>query len=465
MPAQVEHLESRKLLTVTFHGGALLPNVEAQAVYLGSDWKTSTALQSRAAATDQFLSTLVQSPYMDMLTNAGYNVGRGTASAGAVDNVALNKTTGITDSQIRSEIQSLINSGQLQAPDANRLYVVNVEPGVVVHNGSDASNTTFLGYHGAFAGKTASGAAIDIHYAVIPSPGAPNFTSASQGFSSDFAEVTSVTSHELAEAVTDPNVNYKTLGWYDDQLNGEIGDLTSLTTVMSGYTVQDVVNKNDQPISPASAPTPPPPAATLTAPQNVSVSALSTTSAQLSWGAVSGTQGYRIFQVNGSQSVLLGTVSATTTSVQINNLTPGAVASFKVQAYNSTATADSQVVSVTMPTALAAPIVTATATSSTSVALKWNSVPGVQGYRIYIWNGYRAVLLGTLGSSATSAQITGLSPNTRSYFLVEAFSGTAVADSAWVSAVTLAAAQPVYQFQPATGHHGSSKTDDWFLGR
>ena len=319
---------------------------------------------------------------MDMLTNAGYNVGRGSSSTGAVDNVALNKTTGITDAQVQSEIQSLINSGALQAPDSNRLYVINVEPGVVVHNGSGASNTAFLGYHGAFAGKTASGAAVDIHYAVIPAPGAPNFTSASQGFSSNFDEITSVTSHELAEAVTDPNVNYKALGWYDDQKNGEIGDLTRLNTVMSGYLVQDVVNKNDQPIAPASrsapTPTPTPPPSTLSAPQNVSISALSTTTAQLSWSGVSGTQGYRIFQVNGSQSVLLGTVNATTTSVQINGAHSGRASRFKVEAYNATAVADSQVVSVTMPTpaALAAPNVTATATSSTSVALNWNSVSG-----------------------------------------------------------------------------------------
>ena len=132
VPAQVEKLESRQLLTVTFHGGAVLANVEAQAVYLGSDWKNSATLQSQSAATDKFLSTVVQSPYMDMLTNAGYNVGRGSSTAGAVDNVTLNKTTGVTDAQIQGEIQSLINSGQLQAPDGNRLYVVNVEPGVVV---------------------------------------------------------------------------------------------------------------------------------------------------------------------------------------------------------------------------------------------------------------------------------------------------------------------------------------------
>ena len=55
---------------------------------------------------------------------------------------------GVTDAQIQSDLQSMINLGQVQAPDANQLYLVFVEPGVIIHLGTDASNTTFLGYHG-----------------------------------------------------------------------------------------------------------------------------------------------------------------------------------------------------------------------------------------------------------------------------------------------------------------------------
>lgn len=445
--AEVEVLESRQLLTVTYHGGALLTHVEAQAVYLGSDWNSNSTLKSQTGTLDNFVSTVVSGPYMDMLTNAGYNVGRGTASAGAIDNITLNKTTtGISDAQIQSDIQAMIKSGQLQAPDANRLYIVYVEPGVIVRMGSDASNTTFLGYHGAFAGHTASGQAADIHYAVIPYPGSPNFSASSQGFSSNLNEMTSVSSHELAEAVTDPNVNYKTLGWYDDtyQGGGEIGDYAeghnATITATNGtvFEVQDVVNKNDQIISPSTTTTTPPPSSTLSAPQNVTVSALTTTTAQLSWSSVSGAQGYRIYQMNGSQKTLLGTVSSSATSVQITGLTPGATQSFMVEAYNSTATADSQVVSVTMPASnqLAAPQVTATALSSTSALLSWNSVSGAQGYSVYWWNGSRAVLLGSVGPSTTAVQITGLNPGTTSYFLVEAYNRTQVADSQWVAVTT-----------------------------
>src|SRR5256885_8483443 len=80
-PFGFEHLEGRDLLAVTFHGGQLLPHVEAQAVYLGSDWSSPT-LQTQSAALDQYLGYLVQSPYMDMLTQAGYGVGPSTSTGG-----------------------------------------------------------------------------------------------------------------------------------------------------------------------------------------------------------------------------------------------------------------------------------------------------------------------------------------------------------------------------------------------
>lgn len=442
--ARFERLESRELLTVTYNGGALLTNVEAQAVYLGSQWASNASLQSQASATDQFLSTLVNGPYMDMLTNAGYDVGRGTATAGAVDNININSVA-LSDNQIQNDLAAMIAGGQVQAPDANRLYMVYVEPGAVVQMGSATSQTSFLGYHGAFADGNSV-----IHYAVVPYPGSPNPTPSSQGFSSAFNESTAVSSHELAEAVTDPNVNYGTLGWYDYQNNGEIADLAeghyATITGSNGaqYTVQDVVNQNDQIISPASTTsTPPsttPPASTTLSAPGLTVTAASSTAANLSWTAVSGVQGYRVYQVNGGQSTLLGTVAATATSVQVTGLTPGATEAFKIEAYNSTAVADSSVVSVVMPGGqsqyVTVPQLTATAASSTSVVLKWNLESQAQGYRIYWSNGYQSVFLGSVGAATNSVTITGLAPGSGSYFLVEAFNASSYADSAWVPVTT-----------------------------
>ena len=428
-----EPLESREVLTVTFHGGQLLTNVEAQAVYLGSDWNTNATLHSQEAAVDQFMGYLVQSPYMDMLTQAGYNVGRGTATAGSQLDVSLNKSTGITDSQIQADLQTAIRSGRLAAPDPNRLYVVYVEPGVVIKDGTATSQNSFLGYHAAFAGTDASGKSVDIHYAVIAYPGSPNPSAASQGFASNFNQLTDVTSHELAEAVTDPNVNYKALGWYDSQRNGEIGDLTRRTTVLNGYLVQDVVNKSDQAIAPAAtSPT------SLAAPNNVVAAADSSTEAKISWSPVSGAGGYRVFLVNGTSSTLVATVGASAASATITGLTPGATESFKVEAFSGTAVADSQVVTLAMPVpgGLESPQVTATAVSYNAVLLSWGNIAGAEGYRIYWMNGTQAVLLGTVGSTANSVLVIGFSGGATAQLRVEAFSGNLVADSLWASVTT-----------------------------
>jgi hypothetical protein len=282
---------------------------------------------------------------------------------------------------------------------------------------------------------------------VLPYPGTPNPSPSSQGFSSAFDELTSVSSHEIAEAVTDPDVNYKRLGWYDDQLNGEIGDLTDQNSRLGGYLIQDLVGKNDQVIVPA-------PdnggggggsggggTTTLATPSIVSATAASTTSVSLTWSTVSGATGYRILVTQNGQTSVATTVAAgtsTTQSATVNGLTAGSTASFKVEAFNATQTADSTAVSLTLPapsgsTTLAAPQVTAVAISTTRVKLSWNPVTGAEGYRIYWWNGVRAVLLGRVSASAASVQITRLTPGSTNQFFVEAYGGGQVADSAWVS--------------------------------
>jgi hypothetical protein len=179
------------------------------------------------------------------------------------------------------------------------------------------------------------------------------------------------------------------------------------------------------------------------------VTAQSSTIAQITWNSVSGAAGYRIFIVNGSQSTLLGTVSASRSAVNVTGLSPGATESFKVEAFSGTTAADSAVVSVVMPQQassqlppstptpqFSAPQVTITALSSSTVQLSWGSVAGAQSYNIYWWNGTQAVLLGTVSGSATSVRVTGLTGGTTARFMVEAVNGSAVADSAWATVTT-----------------------------
>jgi hypothetical protein len=241
----LECLEGRRTPTVTYHGGALLPHVEVQGMYLGSDWYYNSTYYNQTAQFEAFNRFLPQSSYLDLLTQLGYGVGRGSTSPGIIDTLTLNKNYYLTDSAIRGEIQRFINVGYLQQPDANRLYVVYVEPGVAILNDHDNSSTSirdFTGYHGAFAGRTASGYGADIHYAVIAHAG--GYNAILPGLTS-FGTMTLTASHEIAEAATDPDVNYRALGWYDDYYGGEIGDINRYEALLNGYVVQSIINKYD----------------------------------------------------------------------------------------------------------------------------------------------------------------------------------------------------------------------------
>jgi hypothetical protein len=248
---QIEGLERRELPTVTFQGGPVLDQVEVQALYLGSAWQFNQSLQTQKTEFDGFLSYLVQSPLFDALGTAGYGIQHGTADAGTVDNSALHRK--LTDKKIRQAIQRDIDSQLLQQPDSERLYVVYVEPNVIVKEGGGNSVRSFYGYHDHFAGHDAQGAEQDIYYAVIPYHSGVN--GMIPGTSTSFDSMTEVSSHEVAEGVTDPIPGD---GWYaNGSHGGEIADLTRKAVVLNGYVVQQFVGQDEQPFPiPGSTPLP-----------------------------------------------------------------------------------------------------------------------------------------------------------------------------------------------------------------
>jgi hypothetical protein len=246
---KLEQLEDRQVPTVTFHGGALLPHVEVQGLYVGDQWSANSTLLGQANRLEGFLGTVVNSTYMDALTNAGYGVGRGSFSSGRISLASLANGSTLDDSTMRSWVSSYISNHTLQAPDANRLYVLFVEPNVRVRAADGSTSASFRGYHGAFTGP--GGAAV--RYAVIAYPrGTVNNGAVS--FLSDFDSITKTASHEIAEAVTDPDVGYRTLGWYDNAQNGEIGDIKNDRVIyLGGYAMQRVIDQHDFNMTPAQA--------------------------------------------------------------------------------------------------------------------------------------------------------------------------------------------------------------------
>jgi hypothetical protein len=434
LAAQVEGLESRQLLTVTYHAGAIIPHVATQDIFLGSNWKSDPNLQTTAAKLDQFMSIMVQSPFMDMMGTAGYGIGRGSFSPGFTDNTVL--VGSIDDVQIRNEIQNLISTSQVQDPNSSRLYMVYVEPGIVITQGTASSATTFLGYHGAFAGVTAGNKLADIRYAVMSYPGAPNFANTQYGMNTDLNFLTFVSSHELGEAVTDPNVNYKELGWYDvgpagNQFGGEVGDLAvafypNLSATIAGFKVTDLADQNDNLLIPQTP---------LTAPQRLTVAATSTSTATLTWNLEFGALGYNVFRMVAGTPTYVTTLGPAATSYQATGLNAGTKETFQVFAFSGTGNLSSTA-SVNMPVALTATNPTTTAFSSTTGKISWNSVAGAQGYRVFVLVNGQPVLLGTVNSATLSLALVGLKKNSITLFMVEAFHGTVIADSGWIALTT-----------------------------
>lgn len=136
-------------------------------------------------------------------------------------------STVVQDSDLQQLIADSIAASSLPAPDSETLYVLFLPSGVVVDMGSDASCTTFCGYHSNF---TLSGGE-NVFYAILPYPDCDGCLGGLQAFD----VLTATTSHEVCEAITDPIPGQ---GWYD-QANGEIGDICAWQFRQDGqYNVQ-----------------------------------------------------------------------------------------------------------------------------------------------------------------------------------------------------------------------------------
>lgn len=108
----------------------------------------------------------------------------------------------ISDSGIRNFVASLFNSGAVNV-STNIIYGVYLPAGMKVTMSGGASCSTFCGYHGHF-----NYGGFDIRYAVFPYLDC-NACKLSNLTVADM--MTIVVSHEIREAVTDPQLN----AWYD----------------------------------------------------------------------------------------------------------------------------------------------------------------------------------------------------------------------------------------------------------
>jgi hypothetical protein len=209
---------------LTYRNGPLLTSVQVFTIFWGAGWNTAPQSDLLPKVND-FFDFILSSQLMDQLGEysvPGKAIGRGSLTGTiSLTTPAPGKT--VDDSAIQQFLQQQISAGILPATTANTLYFVFLPPGVTVTQGCSASCQVFCGYHDAINNN--------IFYAVMPYPGCAGCL----GGAAAFDALTSTTSHELCEAITDPIPGQ---GWYDDN-NGEIGDICAWQTrTLGGFTIQ-----------------------------------------------------------------------------------------------------------------------------------------------------------------------------------------------------------------------------------
>jgi hypothetical protein len=206
---------------LTYRGGPLLTGVQVVTVFWGSTWESEQTLVDQINA---FYDTILQSAYMDTLAEysvQGHTIGHGTR-AGTFTITTPRPGRSVTDAAIQRFLHHNIGT-VLPQPTSNTLYVLYLPSGTSVSMGGGRSCTAFCGYHDSIGSA--------IFYGVLPYPGCSGCLGGMQAFEA----LTVTSSHELAEAITDPVPG---TGWYDD-VNGEIGDVCAWQTeTIAGYSVQ-----------------------------------------------------------------------------------------------------------------------------------------------------------------------------------------------------------------------------------
>ncbi len=155
----------------------------------------------------------------------------------------------LSDAQVQTELNAQIEAGHLPEPtldctgNTNTVYMVHFPPNVTVTGpeGSGSSCVQFCGYHntgtiasGAESGKPLVYGVLMDTYSGGCSQGCGD-NAAGGGFTAAFNNQTSISSHELVDSVTDPDIGLlpasatsiaAPVAWYDENNQcGEIGDI------------------------------------------------------------------------------------------------------------------------------------------------------------------------------------------------------------------------------------------------
>ena len=203
---------------------------QVYAVYLG-DW-TGTSNQNRISQLNQFISDFLSSSYMDVLSQ--YGIG---TSGSFVKSVTISDVSNtLVDADFQTVLQNAINGNLIPepAPNSSIAFIIYLDDNKVVTNESICEVNGNFGYHSFFLTTAGN----QCYYAIVPGLNntcvstvcsalpAGFVCSINEGATTQVQRQTQVSSHELSEMFTDPEVSTGHFGWNDnDPQTGEIGDL------------------------------------------------------------------------------------------------------------------------------------------------------------------------------------------------------------------------------------------------
>ena len=251
---------------LTFHGGKVLRSPDVVPVYVGPYWQTLDGKRDRAR-NDVAMAALVKDPGQTGIWKE-YGAGPGTTSLSKI-------LPGVTHRDFSKEdvealVDAQVRAGVFDTSDPERIFSLVLPPGVTLADGEASSTVGLGGFHGNVIGRDGR----PVYYAVV----VYSERTGSRLNGIDFTgtpidNVTITESHEITEAVTDPDVGLAIqtgdphyLGWYDDTTpvrrrdgsaildgsgrpmrgKGEIGDIPVLNAELEGdSTLRSVWGRSD----------------------------------------------------------------------------------------------------------------------------------------------------------------------------------------------------------------------------
>jgi hypothetical protein len=251
-------------IQLNYYGGPVVSNLRVVVVFWGT--RVSSVVTDGIGG---FFQNITNSIYFDLLSEystnvtpigggAGTNQSIGRGTYGGSYTITPSVCNGgvppclVTDAQVQTEVINQINAAQLPMPEldsngnVDTLYMIYFPSGVTIQLQTFSSCVYFCAYHGTTTGTFNSK---NLAYGVMPDFGPTSGCARGCGTGTELQNVTLISSHEMAETVTDFDAElaalyFPPLAWIDPIFGtGEIGDICnhqeSVATTPGGtYTVQ-----------------------------------------------------------------------------------------------------------------------------------------------------------------------------------------------------------------------------------